>query len=546
MTASGKFVRVGAIVGITAMLFAPAVAASADAGDPGTVSGRVTDAGTGVGVAGFEVNLRDASGTSIGFANTGPVGNYSIDIPASVTPGDHTLDFGTNLSGAYFGEYWDDKPDFASADFFSLNASSALVNYDAALTRGATISGKVTGDAHPDGLEGVFVGLYEVPGSALKGSDTTGPDGTYHIDGVPAGNYAVRFLPCDSPCAAPWYVEEWWDDEESFEAADTLVAVVGTDYPGTDANLARNLPDVDRLSGPNRFATAATIAQEFTDTGGVVYLANGLNFPDALSAAPAAAHRDAPLLLTGRNSIPAVVKTELERLLPSEIVVVGGEGVVSAAVFDALGAYAPLVVRHSGQDRYATSRVVSAEAFDDVSLSSVYVATGANYPDALSAAAAAGSKHVPVILVNGSAGMVDAATTELLEDLLAAAANTEVFVAGGTGAVSAGVETSIDGLTFVDEVTRLGGANRYLTSVAINGEAFLGAADVYLATGAGYADALAGAPLAGGSDSPLFVTPGHCVNDYLVDEIDALGASRVVLLGGTGALGVAVETLTEC
>jgi subtilisin len=98
---------------------------------------------------------------------------------------------------------------------------------------------------------------------------------------------------------------------------------------------------VTRLAGPNRFATAADISAATFKTGApVVYVANGLNFPDALAGAAAAAHDGGPMLLVRRDSVPTEVKAELTRLKPGRIVVLGGGSMVSAATTSALRAAA--------------------------------------------------------------------------------------------------------------------------------------------------------------------------------------------------------------
>ena len=100
----------------------------------------------------------------------------------------------------------------------------------------------------------------------------------------------------------------------------------------TDAVLT-DVITVDRLSGANRYDTAAAIAAKFA-TATKVYIATGEGYADALSAGPVASHFAAPLLLNRAGVLPAVVKTQLLRLKPAQIVSVGGLGVVSSAVED--------------------------------------------------------------------------------------------------------------------------------------------------------------------------------------------------------------------
>ncbi len=200
------------------------------------------------------------------------------------------------------------------------------------------------------------------------------------------------------------------------------------------------------------------------------------------------------------------------------------------------------ITRQAGADRYATSRLVTSGAF--TSTSKAFIATGTNFPDALAAAATAGKLGAPVILVNGTASALDSATLALLTSL----GITDLYLAGGTGVISPGIETSLKTRYGATHVTRLSGADRYATSVAINKFGFgtTGTPTVFLATGTGYADALAGAALAGKTGTALFVTPGTCVPTDTLTTIRDLGATTIRLLGGTNALTTHITTLSPC
>jgi hypothetical protein len=99
----------------------------------------------------------------------------------------------------------------------------------------------------------------------------------------------------------------------------------------------------------------------------VVYVATGDNFPDALGAGPVAALANGPLLLVTRDAIPGVTLGELNRLQPDTIVIVGGTGVISEAVANALAglSFSPTVQRLAGADRYATAVEISKSRFPD-------------------------------------------------------------------------------------------------------------------------------------------------------------------------------------
>jgi putative cell wall-binding protein len=87
----------------------------------------------------------------------------------------------------------------------------------------------------------------------------------------------------------------------------------------------------------DRYGTAALLATEAYPAGAdVVLVASGENFPDALAAAPLAAFYDAPIVLTQRDSLPAVTAAALAELDPGDVIVLGGTAAVGQAVFNEL------------------------------------------------------------------------------------------------------------------------------------------------------------------------------------------------------------------
>src|SRR6185437_12516851 len=172
--------------------------------------------------------------------------------------------------------------------------------------------------------------------------------------------------------------------------SDTVASALGAYTAGT----------VTRLGGDDRYATAAAIsAASFKPGVPVAYVATGANFPDALAGAPVAGAVGGPILLVASDAIPAATATELARLKPASIVILGSSGVVSDTVASALGAYtAGTVTRLGGDDRYATAAAISAASFKP-GVAVAYVATGANFPDALAGAPVAGAAGGPILLV---------------------------------------------------------------------------------------------------------------------------------------------------
>ena len=171
---------------------------------------------------------------------------------------------------------------------------------------------------------------------------------------------------------------------------------------------------VTRLSGASRYDTSAAISAASFGTGvPVAYIATGLGFADALSGAPVAGIQGGPILLVPGTSIPTVIRNELTRLAPSNIVILGGTGAVSASVATALGAYTTgTVTRLSGTSRYDTSAKISQANFLP-NVPVAYIATGLGFPDALSGAPVGGITGGPILLVPGTS-IPAAIWTELL------------------------------------------------------------------------------------------------------------------------------------
>ncbi len=92
---------------------------------------------------------------------------------------------------------------------------------------------------------------------------------------------------------------------------------------------------------------------------------------------------------------------------------------------------------------------------------------------------------------------------------------------------------------------RSGGATRYDTAAMVSANHFAGASTVVIATGAGFADALAASGLAGCYGGPLLLTNPDSLSTAATTEIQRLGATKAVIVGGEGAVSKAVKTDLE-
>lgn len=300
-----------------------------------------------------------------------------------------------------------------------------------------------------------------------------------------------------------------------------------------------------RIAGQDRHETAAKASRRaFPEPSlvDVVLLATSDNYPDALTGGPLAAREHAPVLLTPGDAVHPATRTELARLDPDRVLLLGGPTALSPAVADQLSAAGHTVERIAGEDRYATAATVAlgspggswrAWNASDV----VYLATGENFPDALPGGAAAAAFDAPLLLT---------ARFELpgpTEAALRALRPSRVVVLGGEAAVAGTVVDQITGLGI--RVDRAAGENRYATAIAaLCPIPQLCQADTRLAvvtTGEGFADALGGAATAAALRAPLVLVPGTGELPPIVAE--AMGVVRpeqMVLLGGQVAVSRAM------
>lgn len=317
-----------------------------------------------------------------------------------------------------------------------------------------------------------------------------------------------------------------------------------------DAILRPYTRSFDRISGPDRFATAVAISQETISDAqtpaSVVYIVNGLNYPDALSAGPIAAQEGGAMLMVLPTAIPVSVRAELTRLAPERIVIVGGPAAVSAAVEADLRQYVggdpSRVERVGGSDRYIVSRALIATSFEGQTGMPLFIATGRNFPDALAAGPAAAALGGAVLLVNGTATSIDVPTRQLIDTLQPS----EIILVGGPSVVSNGIASSLVTRYGEGNVFRIFGPDRYSGAAYLNEAIFAESTIAFLATGTSFADALAGGVLAGQVGAPLFLTLPQCIPTVTNSALTATRSSFAVIFGGPGAVSTAVERGSMC
>jgi len=190
------------------------------------------------------------------------------------------------------------------------------------------------------------------------------------------------------------------------------------------------------------------------------------------------------------------------------------------------------VTRAAGQSRYETAVELSRRL--GPGQNAVFVATGADFPDALSAAAAAGSVGGPVLLTPSS-WIQDTVMAEIRR-----LAPDTIYVLGGPLVVSESVSAK---LATIAPVERIHGINRYETSRKIVSRFFPSSTEMILATGRGYADALAAGAAAGARKIPALLVDGDkaTLDTATTRLIHSSGARTIWLAGGHGAVSIGIE-----
>lgn len=189
--------------------------------------------------------------------------------------------------------------------------------------------------------------------------------------------------------------------------------------------------------------------------------------------------------------------------------------------------------RVAGVDRYETAAKVSERWEPGVPVA--YVVSGENFPDALSGGAWAASLGAPVLLTRQP--QLPAVTAQALARLKPQ----RMVVVGGESSVSESVVTTLKGLAVTGQVSRIAGADRYITAASVAGQYSAGLDRVVLASGQEYPDALSGAALAGHESVPLLLTRRDRLDAATIAQLQRIRPNEVLVLGGTSRVSQSVS-----
>ncbi|MEC1527546.1 SpoIID/LytB domain-containing protein [Bacillus spizizenii] len=311
---------------------------------------------------------------------------------------------------------------------------------------------------------------------------------------------------------------------QSAKAADKTISVKLSNYVGNKSSLdvditgsyeipGSKIADTERYGGATRYDVANNVASAGWTNPATVVIVNRDAFADALSAAPLAKKYDAPILLTSASKLTAKTESEIAKLNPDNILIIGGTISVSKNVEKTLKKYGS-IDRIGGASRYEVSKNIADRMGN---YSQAVVATGKVFSDALSIAPYAAMNGYPILLAGDNTFRSDYKIPS------------KVTIVGGPLSVSTGVEATLKKKA---SVKRIGGASRYEVSANIVKELNMKANKVFMSNGKTFADALTGSVLAAKQGNPLLLVKSDSLPSSVANVVAEKGTQSFALLGG--------------
>ncbi|WP_315119245.1 cell wall-binding repeat-containing protein [uncultured Clostridium sp.] len=285
---------------------------------------------------------------------------------------------------------------------------------------------------------------------------------------------------------------------------------------------------IERLDGKDRYETSVKIAKKLGNVNEAI-IASGQGYADALSAAPVAAIKGVPVLLTQVKELPSATKEYLKSAGITTTYVIGGTASVNDGVLKIL----PNAKRVHGQDRFETNAEVLKAFATEFDFANAYMAlasgtTGNEFADALAGSALAAKKDAPVILTGKT---LSSSTKEVARKKLSPTST--VTILGGAKNVADSLVNSIkitaeamdkEGATFEKDVN----GNAVITAKNITVKSSTIKGDLYVE---GTKAALSNLKVEG----TIYINPGKDGETNL-DGVEARGI--VVLSGAKGTISL--------
>ncbi|MDD5824136.1 MAG: cell wall-binding repeat-containing protein [Firmicutes bacterium] len=328
---------------------------------------------------------------------------------------------------------------------------------------------------------------------------------------------------------------------ENNDAVGTATVIItGTgNYKGTVQRIfviEQPVDPITRVAGPTRFDTGLDAARYFMEINKLeagelkcVIVADGRNYPDALTGSYLASKKNAPIILVG----PAVEKKvgdfiEDNLKTGGQVYILGDKSAVSSAFETRVKSLAcnASVERLGGATRYDTNIAILKEA--GVTTEDILVCAGNGYADSLSASATG----KPILLVGKS-------LTTNQKKFLKSINSSRAYAIGDKSVVSEAVMSTVKSWMGISNYKRFAGATRYQTSKMVAEKFFPSASKVVLAYGQNFPDGLSGGPIAYSLGAPLILVSNTKYSDAQ-SYCKSKGMQNVVVMGDDSLISDAV------
>lgn len=267
-----------------------------------------------------------------------------------------------------------------------------------------------------------------------------------------------------------------------------------------------NVENVSRIAGEDRIATSIEISKKMFNESDNGVLASGFNFADALSAGQLAAALNAPLILS-KDQLDSRTSDEIAKLKPKNMYIVGGENALSSNIEESVKSVVNdiNIERLKGNDRYETSVKVMEKTKEFVDAEYLLIASGKNFPDALSATSFMADHKALMVLSDGNSYPKS---------------NLKEIAIGGVN------QLPLNGFTG----ERIAGNDRYQTALAIAKRSFESNENAILANSKVFADSLSAVSVAKNYKAPIILTDNENLTQSTKSYLENMNS--VTIIGG--------------
>lgn len=280
---------------------------------------------------------------------------------------------------------------------------------------------------------------------------------------------------------------------------------------------AKNSIDVQRTSGANRYETSINVSKSSYSKSDNIIIANGKNFADALSGVQLANVLNAPILLVPQEKIDTSTLNEVNRLEAKNVYILGGTSSVSQNIEKSFAG--KKVTRLAGADRYLTSKIVMQETMKYGSFSEIVIASGLNYPDALSASSYIYKKKALMLLSDGNSFKIE---SDL--NIVAIGGKNSLPLPGFNG-------------------KRIAGNDRYETALLIAKDVFGSTEKAILASGQDYPDALSAISMVKNLNAPILLSEKNNISNSLMEYLKNI--KNIQIIGGVNSISENIKDILQ-